>query len=137
MDYTQNTNPSGSKIKENEWALSNRLSFSAFTSCIGVVGYDKKKNGVLWGIHLVQAVDDFFNNSDAQKVANLVAGYCEPKLKIFGCIDAWRDNPAYGELKRLLTGKGFQVEEVSSPKDDGTYTVTFNTVTSGIDIVKS
>ncbi|NEP11965.1 MAG: hypothetical protein F6K14_17505 [Symploca sp. SIO2C1] len=137
MHYTQNT-IRNSKIKENEWAISNRLNFAAFTSCIGIVGYDQKSNGALWGIHLVQAAEDFFNENDAQTVAGLVENYCEKEnIKIFGCLSAWKSNPAYDKLKSSLVDKGFKVEEVNTPKDDGVYTVTYNTITSQIDIVKS
>jgi hypothetical protein len=137
MNYTQNT-VANSKIKENEWATSNRLNFATFTSCIGIAGYQKNQNGSLWGIHLVQAQDDFFSAADAQKVTGLAKSHCEKgNIKIFGCIDTWRQNPAYDQLKLLLTGAGFNLEEVTNPKDDGVYTATFNTITSKIDIVKS
>jgi hypothetical protein len=137
MNYTQNT-IINSEIKENEWAISNKLKFSKFTSCIGVVGYNKKSNGVLFGIHLVQATDDFFNDDDAKKVAELVANHCEKgNVKLFGCLVAWEQNSAYDKLKELLKKKSYIVEEVNRPKDDGIYTVTYNTITSQIDIVKS
>ncbi|MFM2483306.1 hypothetical protein [Celerinatantimonas sp. YJH-8] len=138
MNYTQNTHPETSTIKENEWALSNRLNFSPFTSCIGLVGYDKNRNGGLWGIHLVQAVDDFFNDEDAKKVSQLAVAHCEKKqLKLFGCASSWELNTAYSELKRLLANQGFRVDVITQPKDDGSYTTTYNTVTGSIDIVKS
>lgn len=137
MNYIQNT-IKDSKITENQWQISNRLNFSKFTSCIGLVGYNKKSNGVLFGIHLVQATDDFFNDEDAKKVTELAVKYCEKgKVKLFGCLAAWQDNPAYDKLKELLTKKEFIVQEVTKPNDDGVYTVTYNTITSEIDIVKA
>ncbi|MEM6379218.1 MAG: hypothetical protein AAF705_13475 [Bacteroidota bacterium] len=138
MDYTQVSTPNTTKIAENQWAINNRLTFGRFTSCIGIAGYAKGKKGQLFGVHLVQVVTDFFNDKDAEKAANLVAAQCEAGLiKIFGCIAAWKTNPSYATLIKLLAAKGFKIEEVSTPKDDGDYTVTYNTVNSGIDIVKS
>lgn len=121
MEYTERVG--NSKITENKWAIDNVLNFSSFSSCIGIVGFARNGNGRLFGIHLVQADSDFFSNSDAQTVIQLVNDRCgSSNVKIFGCMEFWEANPAYQALLAGLPSATF----VDQPSGDGEYGVSLS-----------
>lgn len=130
MNYSQTTRYA--QIKENEWAVGHPLSFTNFTSCIGIAGRKSKQNGELFGIHLVQATDDFFNEDDAKKVVDLVTYNCErgDELYLFGFLETWEANPAYATLKSGLSDN-FQIKLYDKNVDtNGCFTVNTDTITS-------
>jgi hypothetical protein len=141
MAYTLTKTNDALSIAEQQYATAqNKLMFTMFTSCIGVVA---KKGDKLTGVHLVivgeppvpgQEGPRF--GADASDVPNVIAKLNLPAdaVCVFGCFDVWRHPanqvvPAFEKLtgdlsekvgKSKFFGKGIKMYE-QCRKDIGTY----------------
>jgi hypothetical protein len=91
------------KIEEREYASAEKIMFTAFTSCIGVIA---KKGAKLTAIHLVMIDKDenIFSPNDATNVLQLLPT-APDAVAIFGCVSLW-ENPQNKVLSgfQKLTG---------------------------------
>lgn len=103
MPYSISVAKSASSIKEQEYASAKVITFTKFTSCIGVIAM---KGGTLTAVHLVM-VDPSGNKFDTTAAESVIGVL--PKdpdaVTIFGCINLWQ-NPANQVLAAFqkLTG---------------------------------
>lgn len=102
MSYTLSEARSEDSIDERRYAEGDRLRFTTFNSCIGIVGVD---GGELIGVHLslVDESGSAFDRTAADEVARVLSG-CS-SVVIFGQVDFWGDcdiTPAFDYLRGLL-----------------------------------
>lgn len=128
MEYTRvNSTSSEDRLQENEYTIGDPIFYGKFTSCIGIAAYAKENQGI-FGIHLVQAKEDFFSDEDAVKVAELVQRYCPvgEAVYLFGLLDFWEGLPAFATLKQLLRKAGFELCEYTMYRDREGYYETYS-----------
>ncbi len=101
MSYTIKTAPNPLNIKEREKGSANKIAFSYFDSCIGII---TKSGNTLSGIHLVMIdeKDKVFNEEDAQDVLKYVGTNYENSM-IVGCISLWKSS-VYKGFSALTKG---------------------------------
>ena len=91
MPYSVTPAKDAGSIKEQEYASAKQITFTKFTSCIGVIA---KKADTLTAVHLVM-VDPNGVRFDTTAAATVIG--ILPKdpdaVTVFGCIDSW-ENPA-------------------------------------------
>ena len=113
-------------IREQEYASSPTIKFTAFTSCIGVIA---KKGGTLTGVHLVMVDrNDKYFGADARDVPSVISKLpaSADKITIFGWLEDWRNSPnqtvknAFAQLTGTLKANNVGLYH-QSMREDGTY----------------
>lgn len=143
-------------LRENQYETGNPIYFSNFTSCIGIVGRRKNKNGELFGIHLIMSHESYesetngFGENEATEVVKLITENCdindEQGITIFGQINAWNSNPyddnyqpikpSYLDLiQDSLINNGFSVQVEKDIEAEGKYRAELDTITSTLNLV--
>lgn len=90
-------------IHENEWCVAKSFTTSHIDSCLVIVA---PVGTMKFGIHLVQAHDDFFSDADAAEVLKIMsdAGAKADQASLHGSVEDWTDsyNPACQKLVSQL-----------------------------------
>jgi len=100
-------------IAEQQWGKAQRVGFTYFDSCLGLIG---KSGGQVIGVHLVMVVDKLFDDEAAALAASLVLGCSE--VHVIGNVYMWEDNvPAFRTMAGLVGGAW----TVKADRGSGTY----------------
>ncbi len=102
MTYRQ-ANGSSPTIAENEWCVAKGFTTTHIDSCLVIVA---PVGSMLFGMHLVQAHDDFFSDADAAAVLKVMsaAGANLHEVSLHGSVDDWEhsQNKACSDFVRQL-----------------------------------
>ncbi|WP_339780734.1 hypothetical protein [uncultured Thalassospira sp.] len=110
--FTEAQNPM--KIAERQWGKADPVMFTAFTSCIGIMGI---KDGKVIGVHLtlMGTEDEWVTNANIDEAVTLLDGAANPV--VIGQIEMWEDTVP-GVYQHLLD----TLHPVAQyARDDGTY----------------
>ena len=121
MPYSLSVAKDAGAIKEQEYASAKEVTFTAFTSCIGVIA---KKSDTLTAVHLVM-VDKSGNKFDTTAAATVIGVL--PKdpdaVTIFGCISVWENpkNEVQAAFQKLTAAYSSLKKYQQYSWGDGTY----------------